>query len=300
MATIVGVHGIGQEYSDAYELEADWFNALRGGLDAADMDGISQGLDAGDLRVAFFGNLFRPAGAMAAAPDEPRYGPDDVRLGLDRDLLATLYHAALIQDADLGPTGDSMGVGMAATAFMLRRLVNSPTFVDLTERALIGKLRQVSDYLTKQEVRTAVLSRLGQRIGSDTQVVIGHSLGSVVAYEYLYEYRPASVRLLLTLGSPLGIPNLIFDRLTPRPVDGCGSWPGNVPTWVNVADPGDIVALQPDLSDLFIGPSPNRVVDRKVVNSPKNPHRATTYLNARDTGSALGHALTQGPAEFRL
>ena len=78
--------------------------------------------------------------------------------------------------------------------------------------------------------------------------VIGHSLGSVVAYEYLCRYQPASVELLVTLGSPLGIPNLVFDRLTPAPSSGAGAWPGAVADWVNVADPDDIVALRKHLA----------------------------------------------------
>ncbi|MFF3113440.1 hypothetical protein ACFVSN_30115 [Kitasatospora sp. NPDC057904] len=299
MATIVGIHGIGQQYGDAYQLGSAWFDALRGGLAAAGMHGVAQGLDTGDLQVAFFGDLFRPAGAMASATNEPPYGPDDVRPGLERDLLTTFYQAVLEQDADLAPTEDTMGAGMVATAFMLRLLLKSPTFAGLAEHALIGNLRQVSDYLTNQAVRTAVLGRLGPCIGDDTLVVIGHSLGSVVAYEYLCQYQPASVRLLLTLGSPLGIPNLIFDRLTPAPADGHGAWPGTLPAWVNVADPDDIVALRPDLAGLFTGPPPGRVDDRKVANPPKAPHGVTTYLNARETGSALGHALAQGPAEAR-
>ena len=86
-------------------------------------------------------------------------------------------------------------------------------------------------------------------------MLIGHSLGSVVAYEYVCRYRPPSVELLVTLGSPLGIPKLVFDRLTPVPADGAGAWPGPVAGWVNVADPDDIVALRKQLAGLFPGPS---------------------------------------------
>ena len=89
-------------------------------------------------------------------------------------------------------------------------------------------------------------------------MVIGHSLGSVVAYEYLCHDRPASVELLVTLGSPLGIPNVVFDKLTPAPVGGAGAWPGMVAAWVNVADPDDIVALRKDLAPLFPGTAPGR------------------------------------------
>ena len=49
-----------------------------------------------------------------------------------------------------------------------------------------------------------------------TEVIVAHSLGSVVAYEALCAHPEWPVRNLVTLGSPLGIRNLIFDQLVPR------------------------------------------------------------------------------------
>ena len=60
-------------------------------------------------------------------------------------------------------------------------------------------------------------------------VLVAHSLGTVVTYEALHAYggtaRWANVRTFVTLGSPLGIPNLIFDALDPAPKAACGAWP---------------------------------------------------------------------------
>ena len=83
-------------------------------------------------------------------------------------------------------------------------------------------------------MRDLVLARVCEEVGEGTRVVIGHSLGSV-AYEYVCRYWPPSVELLVTLGSPLGIPNLVFERLTPAPAEGAGAWPGRVASWVNLA-----------------------------------------------------------------
>ena len=77
----------------------------------------------------------------------------------------------------------------------------------------------------------------------------------MVVYEYLARYRPPSVELLVTLGSPLGIPNLVFDKLTPTPADGLGAWPGPVAGWVNIADADDVVALRKRLAPLFPAPA---------------------------------------------
>ena len=112
-------------------------------------------------------------------------------------------------------------------------------------------------------------------VDEDTWVVVGHSLGSVVAYEALCAHPEWPVRALVTLGSPLGIRNLIFERLVPAPVIGktgklAGAWPGRAQAWTNVADAADVVALTKDLRPLF-GPDVAFLLDRKRVACPRHP-----------------------------
>jgi hypothetical protein len=161
----------------------------------------------------------------------------------------------------------------------------------MAQRGFVGHLKQVTAFLGNTAVKQSALTRVREQISSDTRVMIGHSLGSVVAYEYLCCDRPDSLELLVTLGSPLGIANMIFDKLTPTPVDGAGAWPGTVTTWVNVADPDDIVALRKDLAPLFPGTLQNQsVIDRLIDNGDK-PHAVERYLNTRQVGSAIGNVL---------
>jgi pimeloyl-ACP methyl ester carboxylesterase len=122
-----------------------------------------------------------------------------------------------------------------------------------------------------------------------TRVLIGHSLGSVVAYEALCANPDWRVHTLLTLGSPLGVPELVFDRLTPRPQNGCGAWP-NVQCWVNIADNGDIVALVKALAPFFPAPANQSFSDRLIYNGWAS-HSAERYLSAREAGEAVATAL---------
>ena len=184
-----------------------------------------------------------------------------------------------------------MGWERAAVQVMLNRLARSATFAKVAQRGFIGNLKQVTAFLTDPMVKQNVLARVRDWMSDDTRVVIGHSLGSVVAYEYLCHDLPGSVELLVTLGSPLGIPNVVFDKLTPAPAGGVGAWPGRVTAWVNVADPDDIVALRKDLAPLFPGTAQaEKVVDR-LVNNGDEPHAIDRYLNTCQTGSALGDVL---------
>jgi PGAP1-like protein len=289
MAGIVGIHGIAQQFGGGYQLESAWYDAVRDGLVAAGHRPLAEALAPTDVRVAFFGELFRPPGSLAAG--EPPFSATDVEPGLERDLLTALYREAVAQDASLGVPEGAMPGGRAAVGVMLHRLARSATFARVAERAFIGNLKQVTAFLTDPGVKQNVLARVREQISADTRVVIGHSLGSVVAYEYLCHDHPEPVELLVTLGSPLGIPNVVFDKLTPSPTGGVGAWPGMVAAWVNVADPDDIVALRKDLAPLFPGTAPGQAVADRLVDNGDAPHAIDRYLNTRQTGSALGDVL---------
>jgi pimeloyl-ACP methyl ester carboxylesterase len=127
-------------------------------------------------------------------------------------------------------------------------------------------------------------------IGSETRVVVAHSLGSVVAYEALCTVPGHSVRALVTLGSPLGVRNLVFDRLDPAPLGGHGQWPGSEGlVWTNVADSADVVALEKDLRGRF----GDRVCNALVHNGAR-AHDATSYLTDKLTGAAVARGLNAG------
>jgi hypothetical protein len=289
MAAIVGIHGIAQQFRGGYQLGSVWYDAVRDGLVAADHRPVAEALAPTDVRVAFFGDLFRPHGSMAV--QEPPFSAADVQPGLERDLLTAFFQAAVAQDPSLGVPGGAMGPGKAAIQVMLDRLARSATFARIAQRAFIGSLKQVTAFLTNSTIKQNVLARVREQISDDTRVLIGHSLGSVVAYEYLSHDRPGSVKLLVTLGSPLGIPNVVFDKLTPSPTGGAGAWPGELAGWANVADPDDIVALRKDLAPLFPGSAPGQAVADRLVDNGDEPHAIDRYLNTRQIGSALGDLL---------
>jgi hypothetical protein len=286
---ILGIHGIAQQYVSGPELTRTWCDALRGGLELSGNRTQADALAETDVRVAFFGDLFRPPGAKAGG--QPPYTPADLAPGLERELLERWYAAAVERDPSLGPSQGSKGPGRVAAQTMLERLLRSRSLSGVAQRAFIGNLKQVTAFLLSPTTREQVLARVAGEIRPETRVVIGHSLGSVVAYEYLAQVSLPQVELLVTLGSPLGIPNLVFERLTPAPSRGMGAWPGSVPRWVNVADANDVVALRKQLAPLFPARDGNVPLLDRVVDNGDEPHAITRYLNARPTGEALGAVL---------
>jgi hypothetical protein len=281
VSRIVAVHGVGQQMKGANILRSTWLPALRDGLTLAGVSAFSEG----DLTCAFYGDLFRPRGTKTRG--SPRLVASDVATELELPLLLAFWEeAARIQPEVASPQDQVKARVPILTQRALHALSKSKFFSGLTERMIIGDLKQVSSYLHDESVRNAVHDRIADAITGDTRVLVGHSLGSVVAYEVLASGAYAQVGTFVTLGSPLGIPNFVFDRLRPAPLDGCGVWPGKLQTWVNVADLGDVVALEKCLARRFAG----NVVD-VLVNNGAKAHDIRPYLTAFETGTAIAAGL---------
>lgn len=292
MVRVVCVHGVGQQRETENTLQQAWAPALCGGVGLAGARLLET-----EVRCPLYGNLFRPAGRHLAAGDPPIQAADLDHF--EQDLLAAWWgEAARTDPAVVAPDARTLAVRTpGGVQRALRALSGSRFFAGLGERALLGDLRQVRDYFRKPEVRREARQRVVAAVGKDTRVLVGHSLGSVVAYEALCANPGWPVRLLVTLGSPLGIPNLIFDRLEPAPVPAelagsgpRGWWPGQGRPWVNVADQADVVALVKDLRPAF-GPE----VDCWVVDNGAHPHDVRPYLTAVETGRAIAAGLTGTP-----
>lgn len=102
--------------------------------------------------------------------------------------------------------------------------------------------------LLKEQLRAALLS-------NEKILLIGHSLGSVIAYDTLWElshleHLPVKIDMFLTLGSPLGL-KYVQNRLMGHQRKGIRKYPTNIRHWVNIASVGDGVALEKSLSESF-------------------------------------------------
>lgn len=91
--------------------------------------------------------------------------------------------------------------------------------------------------------------------GRHPVLLIAHSMGSVIAYDTLWELSQsdrdlARVDLLLTMGSPLG-QRYIQKRINGSSSRGAGRFPANIRHWKNVAAVGDLTAIDPRLRNDF-------------------------------------------------
>jgi subtilisin family serine protease len=168
---------------------------------------------------------------------------------------------------------------------------------DFVTRALTRAfLRDVNDYFFVPERREAMRRSVLERIeaGGGPFVVIGHSQGSMVAYDVL-QSLPADVDvpLFVTIGSPLGITE-VQDQIKRLTGQQRLAVPACVREWVNVADPLDPVALDKDLSNDFTPSSRIRNVRHGNPDSPRNPHSGTGYLRTPPVHDAVRDAVSIG------
>lgn len=278
MAKIVGVHGINQEFKGSNTIYAKWLPALKDGLER-----VGARLDSDDeFHCAFYGDLFR--GRSKSGMGIPNYEANDIDSDWEKELLMQWWEeAAKVEDDIKGPADISRE---KATPRRVQKALNalsgSRFFGGVAEKIVISFLKQVRDYFHNPDLRQQIRGRIVEAIDHDTRVLVGHSLGSIVCYEALCQHPEWSVDVFVTLGSPLGIKGLIFDRLEPSPVSNLGSWPGSVKRWINIADAGDIVALEKELNPLFDG-----LVEDKLVYNGSDSHNASNYFTASETGEAI-------------
>ncbi|MER5182010.1 antibiotic ABC transporter ATP-binding protein [Streptomyces sp. NPDC002896] len=291
MARVIFVHGVGQQFSGALQVLAAVGPALRDGVQL----GAGLALRDQDVACAFYGDVFFEPGTRSM--DVPWWDETDVEGGLEAELLEAWWGQAARVDLEVaGPdeAGVRGPVGYGASRLLLSDRVRAALdalsrasfFAHVSEPLLIFALKQVRRYMTELELQQAAQARLAEVVTEETRVVVGHSLGSVVAYEALCAHPEWPVTDFVTLGSPLGMRSVVFDRLRPPPVNGVGGWPGGVVRWTNVADRGDIVALAHRLASRF----GSRVEDISISNGMRM-HAVERYLGAARTGVAVAKGL---------
>lgn len=149
------------------------------------------------------------------------------------------------------------------------------------------------------EVRSKLAQVLSTAVADDRPVLlIAHSMGSVIAFDTLWEQRmnpDLSIDLLLTMGSPLG-QKLIQRRLLGSKAKGIDRYPTSIKNWINLAAVGELTAidtkLRNDYSDMIDNGFVADIDDREVRNyyhmhGALNVHAEYGYLINEVTASVV-------------
>ena len=152
------------------------------------------------------------------------------------------------------------------------------------------------DYLTNRETKDSVRNWLVNRVPANADlIVIGHSMGSLVALDLLHDL-PSEVRVigLITLGSPLAYEpfhRLLEDHHLSHAAGRAGSW-------INIVDPRDQVTGGAALATSWR--SAAHCVDVCVDNGPladrngEGRHSGSCYMQQPAFGVALDRLINWG------
>ncbi len=132
-------------------------------------------------------------------------------------------------------------------------------------------------------------------------LVIAHSLGSVIAFDALWELSHGSdselsIDLFMTLGSTLGL-NFMRHRMLNAKESGVRRFPTNIRRWVNLAAVGEMTALDRTFADDYREMVDLGLVD-SIVDEPDlqtyfrgpaglNVHKCYGYMANYRTGAAI-------------
>lgn len=144
---------------------------------------------------------------------------------------------------------------------------------------------QAGNYMNKPQIRAQVLNRILKELPeSGRLVIVGHSLGSVIAAD-LVRRLPVGLDVvgMVTIGSPLANGNFDVDKLR----ETLKEPPTNLAWWVNFWNVHDPVAAHRGVSSVFPW-----VIDFRIQTrlSPR-VHDAVEYLNDESVAAAIGFAL---------
>jgi hypothetical protein len=278
---IVGVHGIAQQQIGRKQVFENWEPALADGVE------LAGGWPPGDLgfELAFYGHLFpTPAGPGRISATDGA-GLDDLHLA-EIDDLVEAGRQVLTDDEIAAAERLPPLIGHTHTPLLIQTLLRAmdAKYGRAAGVLYFGTMRQVRRYLTEPALKARVDAIVDAAVTPDCRVLVGHSLGSVAALEYVRRHPEHDFDLLLTVGSPLAL-HTVQSRV-PVPFFGTGRGiPDNVGRWLNVRDRRDPVACAGDLSAWW-----SEVEDRHVDNGA-DAHNIARYLSKQDSGAAILTAL---------
>lgn len=253
--TVLFLHGVGQG------VRADaWLDGLNDGLRGLGQDPLE--LESVQVVVPDYVDLL--TGATPAKVKEPTATGFPPRKADDGwDALVTEYSRRQRRLGDLMPPGPpAAGLGRLG-----QRVADWGAWMTPP----VGSLEDAARYAKTPALRHAVLQRVLSMLSQHRDLlVIGHSLGSLVAIDLLAHLPlQARVRRLVTIGSPAGLmpmhkstPSRLLERFPYHQVE----------SWVNILSPWDAVTGGRGLAYLFPA-----AVDVRV-SLPWLEHGADAYL----------------------
>jgi hypothetical protein len=282
------VHGRGQQGLNPDTLKTEWLEALERG---AATFGQKVPADV-DVAFPFYGDLLDKYTQQFGIPltsDLRARGTalDDEFLVFQAEFAEAVRQRAGITDAQVdaeyGAEPTARGpLNWKWVQAILRAIDKNSN--GLNQKSLETFTRDVFLYTTRAGVRDEIDRIVASQLTEEPTVVVGHSLGSVVAYSILRtDRRKLRVPLFVTVGSPLAV-RAVRDQF--RPLQS----PPSVEAWYNAFDRHDVVALYP-LDAVNFPVQPVIENNSAVKNHTDNRHGIAGYLDDPQVAKRIQNVL---------
>ena len=300
---IIGIHGLGNKPPKKV-LEKWWKKSIREGLKA---HGLSSFFF--KFKLVYWADVLHPAplDLEIKNPKHPLY----IKFPY---LPATDHHPKipskikqklleyLEKQLDKLFLNDDMTINFAAVNdLIIRRYFKdldayfASNYYDLRDR----------NRLARDSIRET-LARVLHKYRRKEILLIAHSMGSIIAYDVLCQPNPdIHVNILVTIGSPLGLPVIISKIATEQKTRSKNGKKLCTPEsvlekWYNLSDLRDRVSLNYDLSDDYaknsrrINPIDKVAYNNYKYKGDKNPHKSYGYLRTPEMAEIIHQFLDQG------
>ena len=251
---ILLVHGRGMQDRDSVGVRKQWMDALRSGMTTVTR---ASSIGDGDVRVVWYADVLDPRSG-----DGCDYTADDPRARRDARTDAQLKQV-------IGFAGGFIN--------LISALADDSTAKE------IRSLSADASFLGDARKRCASESRLGAAIdrarGEGRPIIlVAHSLGALVAYDYLSSRADSNVvQELITIGSMAGAPDLRRLLIGGDSTDAFAV-PASVKQWTNIRNENDGLAVPLAIGrDIVTNPPPDEI----------DPHEMVGYLRGTTTAHEI-------------
>ncbi|WP_180086655.1 alpha/beta fold hydrolase [Acinetobacter sp. YH12226] len=284
---VIFIHGMNQQHHSAASIRQRWLHILQKGIRKHRHDARFSYLRR-HIHIPFYGDLLSHynvrnilnAGTLMPQqwpsfrfrqPVHPQLPAPVPRLGWRKPVISDLPQLHLNEPIDFKQKFKfitTLSKNVALRDFVL--LLN---YFPSLHRSLLQKfLIETYLYLDNPAFMKEVHERIARQLnGRKPCIVIAHSLGSVIAYNYLIQHPELNVQRFITLGSPLAFQ--VIQSHLPQPIVRPAAITGD---WINFYSTDDFLTAFPLTQPPFqLQPA---IINHGIRTHIHRPHDITGYL----------------------
>jgi hypothetical protein len=272
MVQLILVHGRGQEFSVPVSVQRALEEALRWGLQRVGSE-VYKDIP---IRLAYYGDYWRPDSAAFEVMTPAT--PTELQRQVTEDML----------NAASEPSYALERFELVDWSRLNRLATSVDRYLHLGDRVVQFFLEDVESYFANDRLRELAIDRVAEAVNeaNDEIVLLGHSLGSVVAYDFVRNRPGGSIRGFMTLGAPLGLPTMLRRIASPQ-------FPERAARWANFFESRDFVTGGVRLREHYPSADGREVEDYEIEGRAPGlkdltaSHDGTVYLSSLKLATVL-------------